>query len=218
MDALVFPTSEPPKIDRLNRITAFCQEAACLEEIIVEWLSRGKNRSLTVSRNDEMPFKCVGLSFFENEASIALACLKTSELPKVPALRETVFKFADQEGFIVDAEWFDQRNERMGFYDEGILDAPIADAESLAELVLSYALSNVGLANIKADRMEPDMEAYGQFLRLELVFLGDVWKEDKDSPGFMEKVIIRLNPLRRLLKERRQAQSLTGQGLGQSCR
>lgn len=147
--------------------------ARSLEEIVLHWVRPGHN--LIVGLNRELPEPCVALSFVRRGETIAVANLSLEYVqktyPRVPALKETVLRFSDQEGFRPDDTWFDARNERLGIYTDEELDMNVAPSEGLVELVLSYALSSAGFAEISQESRSTKNPSHS-IIRASLVFLG----------------------------------------------
>lgn len=173
MEATVIPLSERTSPSQVSKLDQLCMTAQSLEEIVLRWVRPGYN--IIIGLNRELPEPCVALSFVRKGETLAVANLSLEYVkktyPRVAPLKESVLRFADQEGFRPDDVWFDARNERLGIYTDECLDMNVAPAEALVELLLSYSLSSAGFAEISQARRSAKTSS-AELLRTSLVFLG----------------------------------------------
>ncbi len=122
----------------------------------------------------------------QGEEVLAVASLSMpdilSTLHEYQPLNEKIFAFSDQPGYRPDDAWFDGRNQRLGIRDSAVLNMNLSPPSALAELIVSYAFSSAGYAEVLSsatlDRSGSD------FLHLNLVFFGD----PHDGLGWREQV------------------------------
>jgi hypothetical protein len=173
VEATIIPLNGRTSSSQVSKLDQLCLNARSLEEIVLRWVRPGKN--LVVGLNRELPEPCIALSFIRRGETIAIANLSLEYIkktyPRIEALSERVLRFSDQDGFRPDDVWFDARNERLGIYTDEALDMNVAPPEALVELLLSYALSSAGFAEISQERRS-SKEPSVNLLRASLVFLG----------------------------------------------
>ncbi|MBN8550484.1 MAG: hypothetical protein J0M12_14310 [Deltaproteobacteria bacterium] len=174
MEAIVIPLSDRTSSSQVSKLDQLCMTSRSLEEIVLGWVRPGF--SLVIGLNRELADPCLALSFVRRGETIAIANLSLDYIkktyPRIAPLKESVLRFADQDGFRPDDVWFDARNERLGIYTDEALDMNVAPAEALLELLLSYSLSSAGFAEISQSRRNAKDASHSPLLRTSLVFLG----------------------------------------------
>jgi hypothetical protein len=173
VEATLIPLAKSASSSQVSKLDELCVSARSLEEIVLRWIKPGNN--LVVGLNRELPDPCVALSFIRRGETIAVANFSLDYVrrtyPYVPALKESVLHYSDQDGFRPDDAWFDARNERLGIYTDEALDMNVAPPEGLVELLLSYALSSAGFAEVSQERRSVK-NPQRNYIRVSLVFLG----------------------------------------------
>jgi hypothetical protein len=192
MEAQFLLIGNGEKNRRLSEVSELCLQARSVEELILTWVS--PRRSLVVSRNVEAAQPTLGFSFVQNRETHAIANIPLERfLPAYPdfeQLNEKLLYFDDQMGFSPDCEWFDKRNSRLGITVHDELDINLAPPSAIGELVLSYAVSSVGFAEICQTKRFGDRNLF----KMLLVFFGP----DIDDPesGWYENACVNVESLR----------------------
>ena len=172
MDGTIVPLSPGRHQGELQEIGDLCVRSKSPEELFL-WITG--QRRIIVSRNPDWPVPAIGLSFLVRDTSVALVNVATPELvaslPGFRPLNEQTLNFSDQEGYRPDDEWFDERNDRLGLYDHADFGLNFAPPSAFLELMLSYALSSAGFAEISAVT-ESCADGQIETLQASLVFLG----------------------------------------------
>jgi len=165
----------------------------------------------------------IGVAHIEGEKKIILEFQKsTGRSPESPCafayippkmihkptgyqpLNEEIHRFADQEGYVVDETWWENRNKRLRIrFDKWNSDLLLAPAASLRELILSYLLSSMGIVTIKPTIIDLSPGPKSALL-LELVYLESLHDE---GPTLIEHLHMRLDHLENLIKKRKARQS-----------
>lgn len=161
--------------------------------------------SITISRNDEMPFRSIGVIFERGELCFGIACVPVDQVVSLyglhERLNESTFSLSDSEGFTCDQEWFEKRNIRLGIVEDKPRGCHIVPASSIGELVLEYSLSTAGFARFSAAERE---DTPADEIEITLVFLG------KDlTRGWHEEMAVGLGALERHVKGTRSADTPT---------
>lgn len=172
MEARLISLGKKTSARQVSKLDELCLSARSIEEIVAGWMRPG--HSLIIGLNHELPETCVALSFVKRGETLAIANFSLEQMkkayPLVAALNEEVLHFSDQEGFRPNDEWFDSRNSRLGVYTDEALDMNVAPPEALMELLLSYAYSSAGFAELSL--VEAESGPQGVLLKASLVFLG----------------------------------------------
>ncbi len=203
----------PHKVHRndskLEKMRKLCSLGTSFEELILNWVepqvpARASTEkvaspverpgySITISRNDEMPIKSIGVIFERGEDCFGLACVAVDQAVSLygahERLNESTFSLSDSDGFTCDQEWFDRRNLRLGIVENQLRGGHIVPPSSIGELVLEYSLSTAGFVRFAAAERSEDGDGE---IELTLVFLG------KDmTRGWHEEMIVEVESLKR---------------------
>jgi hypothetical protein len=178
--------------DPLHTLEEICSTARTVEEVVLGWVERGQ--TLVVALNPEVPWPAIGFSFVRGKKVVAIANIPIDRLmasyPAYEGINDKILEFSDQEGFLPDHEWFDKRNERLGIHMDKSVKLNRFPAACLGEVALSYALSEVGYAEISFGRRVGDQ----QYLKVSMVYFGP--EVEAENAGWYEKGVVSLNELR----------------------
>lgn len=212
---------DEPKLDSVRRL---CSIGTSFEELIVSWVepqipSRAATTSrqipteeieqpgysITISRNDEMPYRSIGVIFERGDQCFGIACVAVDQSVSMygahERLNESTFSLSDSDGFTCDQEWFDKRNHRLGIVEDPQRGGHIVPPASIGELVLEYSLSTAGFVRFAAAERTEDP---GPEIELTLVFLG------KDlTRGWHEEMTVDLGALRQYVQGSRNSETPT---------
>lgn len=185
------------KKDRLTDLERTCYYARTVEEIVLAWIERGN--TVVVAHNPEMSWPAIGFTFVRGRRAVAMANIPVDKIvasyPNYERIGDKIVQFSDQEGFLPDHEWFDKRNQRLRIFNDEVLKMNRVPARALGELILSYALSEVGFAEISYGKKV----AGEQFLKLSLIYFGpDV---EQENSGWYENASMSLAELREFIPE-----------------
>jgi len=177
---------------RVEDLKAICSQARSIEEILLLWI--GKGRKVVVSRNDDDTEPGIEFAFLLGSEIYAHTIIPVQRFlatyPDFQSLNEDVTRFDDQDGSSPDGEWFEKRNARLGVLLDGRRSVNIAPPSALGELVLSYALSSVGFAEVGLAR-----KANGdRYVKLSLVYFGNAGVEQ--GSGWYEQALVSLPALK----------------------
>jgi len=96
-----------------------------------------------------------------------------------------------EDGFVVDEEWFNERNKRLEISDDEQHDHLLLPSTFFAELMLSYVLSSAGYVKIDYHTFNAQTASDKDFYVVSCVFLG------KDlQRGWFEDFIVLQQKLR----------------------
>ena len=210
MEALLIPVETTLDNPLVQQVKDFCEQAQHLEELLTFWVNKdqsiiiGSFKEKTQSSNGATQVgsavQALTISFLRAEQTIATAKIPRKTLlkmfPALVPLSETVIASETKPGFKPDEYWFDQRNTRLGVVVDDELDINIAPPEAVLELVLSYALSSAGFAEVQQLSDTKIKNEY--FIKLSLVFLGLV-----EEQGWYESIIVDRLKLGAYLKQRK---------------
>lgn len=211
MEAVVSLSKEGNLSQNLEELVA---QSISLEEIITSLLEARHEMKFVRINVDDKELLCMDVK--KDKISTILPppiSYEGSVFFPIPLLKkyaswtpvcEKLYPFADQEGFTVDHEWFDQRDKKLKVKSDSWEGIPLAPATSLLPLILSYVMSSAGMAQVKRElvHIQPGVRDAAQ---LQLTFMG----ENLTGPGFKEVVYVRLDRLQKLVqgrKEKKQAQ------------
>jgi hypothetical protein len=157
--------------------------------------------SITISRNDEMPFRSVGVIFERGDRCFGIACVAADQAVSLygihERLNESTFSLSDSEGFTCDQEWFEHRNSRLRIVENSERGGHTVPPSSIGELVLEYSLSTAGFVRFAAGERA---DSGSTEIEITLVFLG------KDlTRGWHEEMTVELDALRQYVKGTRSA-------------
>ena len=200
METTLVPVAGKHPGPLFRQLHELCTNAKLFEEIVARWTRPGQ--SIVVGLNKETPEPMLSISFLLNSETIALAQLPLNRVraiyPFLTPLKEEIIETPGKAEFKPDDQWFDQRNNRLGVFVDEAFDMNFAPPESLVELVMSYALSSAGFAEIQAyDGENLDCSI---LLKASLVFLGL-----EDQQGWYESVLIDKKALKNYLRLRAMA-------------
>lgn len=159
-----YPTS-------LRTLKTLCQKARSLEEMIHSWCD--KKRSVLISRDFNGSSPLILVSFFIRRRLLGSVEIDLDILldqyPKASSLEVTSTP---------STEMFNERQSRLGLYfvTQGVKNEVqnAAPADSIGELIVSYAMSGYGFAEI---RMLPsELNSISKFLELKLITINPVTK------------------------------------------
>jgi hypothetical protein len=159
-----YPTS-------LKTLKTLCQKARSLEEMIHSWCD--KKRSVLISRDFNGASPLILVSFFIRRRLLGSVEIDLDILleqyPKANPLEVTSTP---------STEMFNERQARLGLYfatiDQSKEVHNAAPADSIGELIVSYAMSGYGFAEI---RMLPeDSTGIAKFMELKLITINPVTK------------------------------------------
>lgn len=195
MDLSFTLNEHSPDTKTLFKLRTLCSTARSLERLAYSWVT--PRRQLVVERNDEVPFHCVAIMFSEDKKLLAHANILTEDLlricPNFQLLNERTVPTRGGEGYQIDPEWYDARNDRLGILNDNRIDMNKAPATSLSELILSYALSTKGFARVS-------LEHHGQRKRsLPVVCMDLVYLDKNEERGWCEKIGVYRKELGRCL-------------------
>ena len=190
------PASIPAAVDQAAGDLAVDTAASSIEQ---------PGYSITISRNDEMPFRSIGVIFERGEHCFGIACVAVDQVMSLygahERLNESTFSLSDSDGFTCDQEWFEKRNIRLGISEDPVRGSHIVPPSAIGELVLEYSLSTAGFARFAAaerDELEADE------IEITFVFLG------KDlTRGWHEEMSVGLGELGRHVKNTRSGDTPT---------
>jgi len=174
--------SESPK--ELRELSEISEASDSLEELIKSWLSQG--RTIVISRDPYVQVPALGFSFQTESGFVAQGILPLDELDnnEYEPLNQSVIYFDDQQGYRPDDLWFEERDERLGIYFDEEMDINVCSPSAFKELVLSYAFSSAGYAEISARDFSNDARDL-QVVQVSLVFLGE-----NLEAGWNEEIVI----------------------------
>ena len=157
--------------------------------------------SITISRNDEMPFRSVGVIFERGDRCFGIACVAADQAVSLygihERLNESTFSLSDSEGFTCDQEWFEHRNSRLGIVENPQRGGHTVPPSSIGELVLEYSLSTAGFVRFAAGERA---DSGSTEIEITLVFLGK-----ELARGWHEEMTVELDALRQYVKGTRSA-------------
>jgi len=162
--------NESPK--ELRELSEISEASESLEELIKAWLCQG--RTIVISKDPHVQVPALGFSFQTESGFVAQGVLPLEELDNndYEPLNQSVIYFDDQEGYRPDDAWFEERDERLGIYFDEDLDINVCSPSAFKELVLSYAFSSAGYAEISSTSL-PSEEQTQKVVQVSLVFLGE---------------------------------------------
>lgn len=200
MEATLVPVPGKHQGPLFRQLYELCANAKLFEEIVARWTRPGQ--SIVVGLNKETIEQVLSISFLLNNETVALAQIPLNRIktiyPYLTPLKEEVIQNPVNKEFKPDDLWFDQRNSRLGVFVDEAFDMNFAPPESLVELVLSYALSSAGFAEIQAyDGENVDRSI---LLKTSLVFLGL-----EDQQGWYESILLDKKALKNYLRLRSMA-------------
>jgi len=137
----------------------------------------------------------------EQETTVVAIPLSQIKKPAgYKALNETVHRFSDQKGILIDTSWWEKRDSRLRIReDRWDPELRMAPPGSLRELILSYLYSSIGIVSVKRD-LAHIQAGVRDVVHLELVSLRNL---NKKGPYFREVIHIELDRLAKLVKKRK---------------
>jgi hypothetical protein len=165
------------------------------QEIICRWIGDSDKKKITIGGLQTGGSSYPVLISLENgKQLVAVAEIPRSVLNSIPGhgpLPEKVQEFADQEGYTVDGEWLEDRNDRLGISYHDDADEYIIPAQSAGALISAYAAASCAQIIVHRD-VTSSLSGY----RLQLHFFGD-----ESGRGWQEELLLEDSDLRRFCRQ-----------------
>ena len=182
-----------------QKIREICSQSFTIADLIVKWL-QDNQRSLTIINPNYPKTNCLMVSFEAKKDSVAmLFCDLAQEVKQYPGfqpLNRNVSRFADQEGYLPDYEWMEQRDKRLKsrWNDEnGFLEV---SPRGFGEVILSYVVKSPGMAKISR-RIAAYKHVPHDIYHADLAFF-----EKEKSYGFHEVFAVKCSQFERFVDGR----------------
>ncbi|MCO6431568.1 MAG: hypothetical protein J5J00_11965 [Deltaproteobacteria bacterium] len=135
----------------------------------------------------------------EKKGRVATIFIPLSQLSKKQRSYSLAGKYsqlADMPNYYPLPDWYEKRNKKLRIREFGEHGELICGAVGMTELILTYALNDFGIVEIKKDMIEDVWNKPYDCARLTLSYLGD-----EDIAGWSEKIYVLMKRLARLLKQ-----------------